>query len=243
MTDRLFVAIWPDPASLAVLRGAVAQARSAFPDLRWQPEERWHLTLAFLGEADERRARDRLDRLMTGRTTGRAAGPGTTPGPPHAPGTGYGPDAAHDSRAPQAGPAPEAPQAGSAGHAAPAGRPVHHRAVPAAHPLHLAGAGAFGPIVWVGVEHGPWLTQLAETVQRTLRVADRRFRAHVTVGRARGRPGPAKARAREVVPALGTVRGPAWTPDWLTLVRSRTGPEPEYSILERWALPAGGRPA
>ena len=187
MTDRLFVAIWPDPGSLAVLRSAVAQARTVFPDLRWQPEERWHLTLAFLGEADEHRARDRLERLLTGRAHGRAA--------------------------------------------------------PGAHPLHLAGSGAFGPIVWVGIEHGPWLTQLAETVQRTLRVTDRRFRAHITVGRARGRPGPAKALAREVVPALGTVRGPAWTPDSLTLVRSRTGPDPEYSILERWALHAGDGPA
>ena len=103
-----------------------------------------------------------------------------------------------------------------------------------AEPIRLARAGAFGPVVWVGVEHGAWLADLAGRLQRTLRVADRRFRAHVTVGRVRGPEGA--ARAREVVPLLLPHAGPAWTPSEFTLVESTTGPAPEYRVIDRWPL-------
>ena len=174
MADRLFVAIWPDEAARTALRAIVAEARTAHPELRWQPEERWHLTLAFVGQGDPQWARDRMDTLT----------------------------------------------------------------LPSAGPLRLTGAGAFGPVLWIGVEHGPWLTALARQVQRRLKVADRRFRAHVTVGRARGRPSQASADARAAVPLLTSHHGPQWTPEALTLVSSRTGPHPEYHVLERWRLPA-----
>jgi 2'-5' RNA ligase len=50
----LFVAVVPPPEALAELANAVAPLRVARPGLRWSSEESWHLTLAFLGEVDER---------------------------------------------------------------------------------------------------------------------------------------------------------------------------------------------
>ena len=179
MTTRLFVAIWPSDAAREALARTLGLARRAAPDVRWQPSDRWHITLAFLGQADPERAANRID--------------------------------------------------------------VRARAdrLPGAEPIALRGSGSFGPVIWVGVDHGSWLAALARELQASLHVADRRFRAHVTVGRARGAAGP--ARARDVVPSLAAHDGPAWTPSDITLVESVTGPTPEYRILERWPLgPAAG---
>jgi RNA 2',3'-cyclic 3'-phosphodiesterase len=172
VTTRLFVALWPDDAARASLADAVDEVRQAAPDMRWQPPERWHVTLAFLGAADPGRAAARIATLMR----------------------------SDDPIAPE--------------------------------PIRLAACGAFGPVLWVGVEHGPWLTGLATELQRSLRVADRRFRAHVTVARARG--AGAHIRARAAIPTLASYRGPSWTPDTVTLVESRTGPQPEYTVLQSW---------
>lgn len=170
MTDRLFVAVWPDPGAKAALRSAVDAAAVVHPGLRWQPGDRWHITLAFLGDADPDQARRRLDRLT----------------------------------------------------------------LPAPGPVRLSGAGSFGPVLWVGVEHGPWLTDLATALRRSLAVADHRFRAHLTVARARG-VGP-HLQARGAVPALSSHRGPQWTPHAITLVASHTGPQPRYDVLQAWGL-------
>jgi len=101
-------------------------------------------------------------------------------------------------------------------------------------PVRLSGAGTFGPVLWVGVEHGAWLARLAGQLQSALHVHDQRFRAHVTVGRVRGNDGSALARA--AVPLLADHHGPAWIPSRITMVESRTGPHPEYRILEEWPL-------
>lgn len=183
MTGRLFVAIWPDPAAIGALRVTATRAQPGHPELRWQPEERWHLTLAFVDQADPEWATARLDRVLTGDRS---------------------------------------------------------RRIPGAEPIRLAGAGTFGPIVWVGVESGPWLAELAGVTQRALKVADRRFRAHVTVGRARGRPTEATRVAREAARSLVDHDGPPWLPGEVTLVESTTGPQPAYEVLARWPLrPAG----
>jgi RNA 2',3'-cyclic 3'-phosphodiesterase len=46
---RLFVGITPTAEALAHASGALPELA---PDLRWVPRERWHVTLAFLGEVD-----------------------------------------------------------------------------------------------------------------------------------------------------------------------------------------------
>jgi RNA 2',3'-cyclic 3'-phosphodiesterase len=50
---RLFVALVPPPAVLGGLDAAVAPLRTPRPGLRWTTQDAWHITLAFLGEADE----------------------------------------------------------------------------------------------------------------------------------------------------------------------------------------------
>jgi len=111
---------------------------------------------------------------------------------------------------------------------------VMERDHPAPEPIRLLGAGTFGPVIWVGVEHGSWLDQLTGDLQRALTVADRRFRGHVTVGRIRGPNGP--ARARRVTPHLADHRGPPWTPTQITLVESQIGPTPSYTVRQSWPM-------
>jgi len=52
----------PPPEARAHAAGAVDPISSTAPDLRWVPQERWHITLAFLGEVDP----DRIPRLIEG---------------------------------------------------------------------------------------------------------------------------------------------------------------------------------
>jgi RNA 2',3'-cyclic 3'-phosphodiesterase len=51
---RLFVAIVPPATALAELSAAADLLRPRAPDLRWTSRQSWHLTLAFLGEVQER---------------------------------------------------------------------------------------------------------------------------------------------------------------------------------------------
>jgi 2'-5' RNA ligase len=54
MAQRLFLAIWlPDEASRH-LAAAVGPLRAASPPwMRWQPQERWHITVCFLGDLED----------------------------------------------------------------------------------------------------------------------------------------------------------------------------------------------
>ncbi|MGI8575054.1 MAG: RNA 2',3'-cyclic phosphodiesterase [Egibacteraceae bacterium] len=52
MSERLFVAVSPEPAVSAALDAALRDARLRAPHLRWVPPERWHITLAFIGSTD-----------------------------------------------------------------------------------------------------------------------------------------------------------------------------------------------
>lgn len=65
---RLFVALHPPPAALAELEAAVAPLRGDWPALRWTGPDRWHVTLAFLGDVAE----GKLDELTV--RLARAAG-------------------------------------------------------------------------------------------------------------------------------------------------------------------------
>lgn len=60
---RLFVAITPSVIALGELERVVAPLRAARPELRWASAESWHVTLAFLGEVNEK-ATPRLARKL-----------------------------------------------------------------------------------------------------------------------------------------------------------------------------------
>ena len=49
---RLFVALTPPAAALDELETATTAQRSSGPALRWVGRDRWHVTLAFLGDVD-----------------------------------------------------------------------------------------------------------------------------------------------------------------------------------------------
>jgi 2'-5' RNA ligase len=57
---RLFLAVVPPPAILDEIEELVAPHRDAWPNLRWVRRDFLHITLAFLGEMEERS----LDRLL-----------------------------------------------------------------------------------------------------------------------------------------------------------------------------------
>jgi 2'-5' RNA ligase len=60
---RLFVALLPPAAALDELERFLAPHRAAWPALRWERRELLHVTVAFLGEVDERGAQRLLPRL------------------------------------------------------------------------------------------------------------------------------------------------------------------------------------
>jgi len=63
---RLFVAVVPPAEVVEELAAAVAPLRSAAPRLRWSEPDRWHVTLAFLGQVPDAvrpGLADRLDRV------------------------------------------------------------------------------------------------------------------------------------------------------------------------------------
>lgn len=98
----------------------------------------------------------------------------------------------------------------------------------------LAGFGAFGrDVLWVGVAGDrPGLTRLAQRAaaagRRTgIAVDDRRFRAHLTLARARA------GAARAELPAYA---GPEWPVTEVVLVRSRLGPHPAHERLAGFGL-------
>jgi 2'-5' RNA ligase len=109
-------------------------------------------------------------------------------------------------------------------------------ALPPAKQLQLTGGGHFGPVVWVAVAHDGWLSTLAAAMQHRLAVTDRRFQAHVTVGRGRG-PGAGPVNvARQAAQQLGNWDGPVWTPAEVLLVESILGAHPQYPIRARLRL-------
>lgn len=97
--------------------------------------------------------------------------------------------------------------------------------------VQVAGSGNFGQILWLGVRSGPWLAHVAARVQTSFDAPDRRFRAHLTVARARSREAGreltvAQQRLREFVSV-------PWVPTEITLVASALGPAPTYEVIGR----------
>jgi RNA 2',3'-cyclic 3'-phosphodiesterase len=60
---RLFVAVTPTQDAVDELWSAASVLRRACPELRWTQPEQWHLTLAFLGEVDDKARIDVTERL------------------------------------------------------------------------------------------------------------------------------------------------------------------------------------
>lgn len=76
-TRRLFVALWPPPPVVADLDTDLRHIRrTAPPSLRWQPPDRWHVTVLFLGESSARRARTVVARAAAGIPPGEVTGGG-----------------------------------------------------------------------------------------------------------------------------------------------------------------------
>jgi RNA 2',3'-cyclic 3'-phosphodiesterase len=69
---RLFVAITPSAAALDELDVAIAPLRAGWPGLNWTRPQSWHVTLAFLGEVEDRVAARLAERLE--RAAGRYPG-------------------------------------------------------------------------------------------------------------------------------------------------------------------------
>lgn len=57
---RLFIAVWPPPSVLEVLRSL---ERPPVPGVRWTTEDQWHVTLRFLGEVGDPSSVPPLDGL------------------------------------------------------------------------------------------------------------------------------------------------------------------------------------
>lgn len=121
------------------------------------------------------------------------------------------------------------------------------RAVSGAAPvLRLAGAGAFGRAVWLGV-HGDRsrLAELAASVQDAVQAAGvelepRRWRPHLTVGRTRTHSAAGAQGTRQLLAELDGYAGPsaAWTE--VRLVRSHLGRDgARHETLVLWHLEDG----
>lgn len=108
--------------------------------------------------------------------------------------------------------------------------------------LQVAGSGTFGSVAWVGVRHGPWLAAMAAQIQRHMRVADRRFQAHVTIARARRGPEREQRVAAGFAAALHSYESPPWLPDQIVLVQSHLGPHPTYPVRAQIPLSGGPNP-
>ena len=104
--------------------------------------------------------------------------------------------------------------------------------------LGFAGAGRFdGRVLWSGVSGDvELLRRLAGSVAAAARhsgveVEERRYRAHITVARARE-----PVDLRPLVERLADYAGPAWTADSINLLRSTLGPKPHHVNIAAWSL-------
>jgi 2'-5' RNA ligase len=113
--------------------------------------------------------------------------------------------------------------------------------------LRIAGAGCFpnrphaARVLWVGL--GGDTAELARLAERCaaagrrerLVMDKRKFRAHLTLGRARREPVDVSDR----LAALWAYGGPSWTASSLRLVRSTLGRSARHDTLAKWPLGDG----
>jgi len=63
---RLFVAVWPPPPIVELLAGL---PRPEEPGVRWTVPDQWHVTVRFMGDADEESAAEALTSVTAAATT------------------------------------------------------------------------------------------------------------------------------------------------------------------------------
>jgi len=75
---RLFVAVWPPDAVVEAIAGLPRPGPAEVANVRWEPAERWHVTLRFLGVANEADVGPLATALLDAplRPTGAVVGPG-----------------------------------------------------------------------------------------------------------------------------------------------------------------------
>lgn len=224
---RLFVGAYPPPEVVADLAAFVAGLELGRPQpaghsLRVVAPDRWHLTLAFLGEIPDGRVGAVMNALqaMPGASIAGGSVPdGSVPDGSVARGSVPGASIVRGSM-------PDGPVSrGSV-----AGGPVR---------LRVAGGGKFGrsrfTTVWAGLDGElDRLRGLAAAIRRELKRARlpfdaKPFRPHITLARPGDRL-PAETVARDLATLQG-YRGPEWTVTDVRLVRSFLGPEPRYETL------------
>lgn len=221
---RLFVAIAPPQRAVVALAAGIAPLHDVPGAPRWIPPERWHLTLAFLGEVAE----PPMLRPALGSVAARTApialrldGAGTFParGAPRVCWIGV-----HDATGGAGRLAGDA--AGGSGCRDTSGGTGR-----------LAGDGSGG------------LARLAADVRRACASArphgaaarsrparrDKAFRPHLTIGRWQA----GDAADRKLVQGLANFHGEPWTAAGFALIQSHLGPRPRHETLQRWPLTGG----
>ena len=111
--------------------------------------------------------------------------------------------------------------------------------------LALAGAGAFGTALWIGLapaERCSPIDRLARAVQRGIRATGvplerRPWRGHLTI--ARGRTPEEQAALAEAMRALRDYAGPPWELAHVEVVHSLLGPPLEHRVVARAPLHGG----
>ena len=243
---RAFVALTPPAAALAELEAAVAPLRAAHPDLRWTPATQWHLTLAFLGEIDERMLPELTERLARaarrhdplrlalgggGRFGDRVLWTRVRPAPP--------------SDAPPADDPPvPPPRVARSSPASSASDPGELRISPGefcvpARRVARSGTASEGAGE-AGTASADALRRLAASVGAAARrsgiaVDDRPYRPHLTLARSRG-----DVDLHRAADALARFVGSAWTAQAVHLFRSRLAAGPggtaAHEVVGTWPL-------
>jgi 2'-5' RNA ligase len=249
---RLFVAVDPPPEAVEHLGAVVdtlgvSRANAPGRSTRMAARDRWHLTLAFLGDLPAGRVDDAavavaraaaahaaVARAAADAAAARAAADAAAA---RAAADAAAARAAADAAAARAAADADVADAAARAAAAPGG-PIA---------IRFAGGGRFGrgrfTVLWAGVDGDmPALRALAKEVRSELKRGklpfdDKSFRPHLTISRVGDRVGPDIIVAD--VETLSAYVGPLWTVDSVHLVASTLGPHPQHTKVSSTPLSRG----
>jgi 2'-5' RNA ligase len=231
---RLFVAVDPPPEAVEHLGAVVdtlgvSRANAPGRSTRMAARDRWHLTLAFLGDLPAGRVDDAAVAVARAAAAHAAVA--------RAAADAAAARAAADAAAARAAADADVADAAARAAAAPGG-PIA---------IRFAGGGRFGrgrfTVLWAGVDGDmPALRALAKEVRSELKRGrlpfdDKSFRPHLTISRVGDRVGPDIIVAD--VETLSAYVGPLWTVDSVHLVASTLGPHPQHTKVSSTPLSRG----